>query len=336
MLPREYEKVINKPILAKVANERWETDLLDLSTYNSNRFPMHNINLNHWLILVVVDCFSRKVMARALQNKRDGTINQAFQNICNAEHTFPHILQCDGGSEFKGRLLRNFLNANNIQRIVTAPFTPTSNGLVERINKEIRKKMRSVFIANGNLNWFNFVQNIVDNINDKKTSATKFSPNQLWTQGYHPVDNPQNHHLNDHSNNNEIIEHVQHNLIARANAQLERGRQPHVYVVGDRVRIRMTRFFPPLRRLIKEGRGKTIIVRYTPEIYTVSAVRQAVGGWNTHREQYEVRNHLNHVLNQNGIPMLFYGSELIKIPNNDVPPTTILTSQQANTFLNRV
>ena len=336
VLPREYEKVINKPILAKVANERWEADLLDLSTYDAIHLPMNNINLGRAYILVVVDCFSHKLMARSLRNRQSNTINLAFQNICHVENTLPHILQCDGGPEFSGLVFRNFLVANNIRRIVTAPYTPMSNGLVERANKEIRKKIRSVFIANGNLNWFNSLQSIVDNINEKKNGNTKFSPNKLWSQGYHPVDNPVNHILDDHSNNNEVREYIQHKLLARAQAQLERGRQPQVFIVGDRVRVKMTRFHPALRRLIKEHRGKNIVVRYTPEIYSVSAVRHAVGGWDTHREQYELTDHLNHVLIQNGNPKLFYGSELIKIPANDVPPTTIMTSHQANTLLNRI
>jgi transposase InsO family protein len=330
VLPRQYETKINKPILAKVANERWGIDICDLSNYRD----LPEYNAGNQYILVVVDYFSRKVWARALRTQNGNSVVTALNNICNTSNTSPHIIQSDSGGAFISNPFRNFIQQRNIQLIKTTTYTPNSNGLVERMIQEIRKKIRFGFVRNNDLEWSNHLQDYCNNINSQKSRSTGFTPNQLWSEGYQPINNPIHHQINDLSTPEQIRETTQHRLLSTALRQIQRGRRNAEFFVGDRVRVRMNKLSSALRRLIKEGRQKQIVVKYTPEIYTVINVRNQVGGWDAHNTQYEVRGANGVVLQRNGNPVLFYGNEMILVPANSTEPS--VPSNQRGNELNMV
>jgi hypothetical protein len=150
LVARVPRKLVNKPILTRVPNERWGVDLINMENYTSiqNHFRRY--------ILTVVDYFSGKVFARALRNRNNNAVNPTLSNaindICvNEAQTFPHTIQGDG--EFTAGAFRAWCNANNIEFIKTTSYTPTSNGKVERMNREIRKKIKAGFIRQNNLVW---------------------------------------------------------------------------------------------------------------------------------------------------------------------------------------
>ena len=66
----------------------------------------------------------------------------------------------------------------------TTPYNPTYNGLVERMNRELRKKIRAGFIKDDNLEWSKYLNDYCDNINSQRSSTTGYTPNQLWTPKY--------------------------------------------------------------------------------------------------------------------------------------------------------
>ena len=139
---QSYHKVQNAFILAKTSNERWAMDLIDMRRY-PNMYHMQ-------YILNIVDYFSKKVMARPIRDKTAIEVRNAFQAICLQVNSYPHILVSDNGGEFRGAL-DVFINAHNlvahpnqrIHHIFTTTYSPTSNGLVERLNAELRRKIRS-------------------------------------------------------------------------------------------------------------------------------------------------------------------------------------------------
>jgi hypothetical protein len=56
-----------------------------------------------------------------------------------------------------------FCKDNKIIHRVAQSYKPTTNGLTERMNREIRKKIKADFIRNNNLEWVSKLQTI--NIN---------------------------------------------------------------------------------------------------------------------------------------------------------------------------
>lgn len=54
---------------------------------------------------------------------------------------YPQILQIDRGVEYNNKIIYNFCNVYNIKHILSSPYHPQINGVVEVIHKEIRKNV---------------------------------------------------------------------------------------------------------------------------------------------------------------------------------------------------
>lgn len=267
---------INAPIVASVPNERWGIDLIDMNIYVSVA------NLNRRWIMTVVDYFSGKVWARALPNKSNGgvgnpnTLRNNIQNICAAAGTTPHIIQCD--NEFNMGSFLAWSNLNGIILIPVSAYTPTSNGKVERMNREIRRKIKAGFIRNNDLIWAPRLQSYVDNINNSVSSVSKLTPNQLWTPGYIPNPPgpvPLGIALHDGMNMAARQMYQESNIFRRA---LAATTPVPVYNVNDFVRVKMLTVSTELRRIKENGIGwNRNVVNYTPEIFQIRSVHPHPG-----------------------------------------------------------
>jgi hypothetical protein len=208
----EYTRTVNSPVLAKRPNYKWAIDLIDVGHYHIQGFRY---------ILSVIDVFSKKCWIGVLRHfKSAEEMRNAFIAICIRACVFPQIIMCDNGSEFKAAMknwcrnkknpiLRSAQAKRNLEDtkiyiklsnsdvyvekppiliVNTLSYTPQSNGLVENLNKFIRKLMRDTIVRvagtpdahkwphkNGNM------RNIEDTKNNMVNSVTKFSPNQIWT-----------------------------------------------------------------------------------------------------------------------------------------------------------
>ena len=169
-ISRPYKKVINRPVLARSANERWACDLMEMSRYHfkpkGNQRPNseylidlnnHNQNGRFTHILTVVDFFSKKVWARAMASGEAFVVQYAFQTIIQEAQSIPRILQTDNGVEFTSDVFRRYLQQLGIKHILTKPYASQSNGLIERVNEMIRKKIRDGFVGFTAIHFFSMV-----------------------------------------------------------------------------------------------------------------------------------------------------------------------------------
>ena len=328
------KQTTNAPIVTSVPNERWGIDLIDMSQYVS--VP----NQQKRYIMTVVDYFSGKCWARALANRNNNgaqpTLSNAINHICvNEAHTFPHIIQVD--NEFAMGSFRTWCQNNNVRLIATSPYTPNSNGKVERMNREIRRKIKAGLIRNNDYVWAPRLQTYIDNINNQYNATTKLTPNQLWTQGYNP--HPAGHvvlpvhNLNDGMNMAQRQAYQEANILHRAHAALL---PIHQFNVGDLVRIKMLTVTPLLRDIKEHHQGwNRNVVHYTPEVFRIHGVYNY--GNRPRRTQYSLENlalppqvimnarvNFQQVLPAGGnnfgnAPRLFFYNELTRVPAGHVP-----------------
>ena len=147
-------------------------------------------NSRYIAFLTIVDFFSKKVWAIPNKDLKASSNFEAFMSICRQENTYPQIIQVDNGPAFYGDFKdlmnkHNEENPNNKVKIIyTTPHTPTANGLVERMNRELRKKIGAGFIRHDNLKWVTELNTYCENINNQRSSNTKYTPNQIWTAGF--------------------------------------------------------------------------------------------------------------------------------------------------------
>jgi hypothetical protein len=371
LVSRIPKKAVNRPILTKTPNERWAVDLIDMRAYTPSGVQeeerekplqrgerrrrnrvMTEQDLNHGMkyIFTCVDMFSGKVWARPIPNRMNDepptdTLARALHSIgVEADDTVPHTIQCD--NEFNRGSFERYCRLDcepPIRLIPTTSYTPTSNGRIERVNREIRKKIRAGMIESNSLSWVDRLDDYIENINSQQGLRNHVTPNQLWKPGYHPP--PRNRvepgevpKLSDNVTNEERLQYNRAVIRKRAEKLLAEGRPPPVFHVGDLVRVRLLATSNEMRKLRKNNIGwNKVAVHYTPEIFQVhrvypqSTVRHA---------QYAVTKYpqgdVVMASQRSRIPKKYFGTELIHVPRvNDqtsIDPQTIRRAE----YLNRI
>ena len=139
-------------------------------------------NNGYQQILTVIDYFTKFVWAEALKDRTSETIKNAMIKICDDSNTKPKIIQADNGSEFKGDF-SDWTKENKIDLIKTLSYSPTSNGLIENFNKQLRKMIWEGTIRYNSLNWVNHLNEYTNNHNNHKNTTTKYAPIEIWNEG---------------------------------------------------------------------------------------------------------------------------------------------------------
>jgi hypothetical protein len=253
-ITRPQNHKINKPILSTSPNERWGIDCISMTSYaNSNG----GIDRGMKFILTVVDYFSRKVWLRPLKTQTAFNVRNALINIVAETKTYPKIIQADNGSEF-AKETSMWMEENNITYIKTLSYSPESNGLVEGKNKIVRKILREIMIRNNSRNWTNYLQICAELMNTQKNETTKENPNDIWLEGHQLYWK------------NEAIIRLHKNRIANA----VRNNSTEEYKVGDYVRVKMATLYSSVRKIIKSGDKKLLVVNFSPTLYQIKSVLQ--------------------------------------------------------------
>ena len=88
------------------------------------------------------------------------------------------ILISDCGTEFCNKVIKALADVTGIDRRITSPYNPRTDGLVERANQTITKILRKCAEADHD-NWINWIPFVEYSYNTRKHSITKFSPFEL-------------------------------------------------------------------------------------------------------------------------------------------------------------
>ena len=145
-------------------------------------------NKNYKWILTAIDYFSKKVFAIGLKNKTGETTRDGLEAICESANTYPKIIQSDNGGEFIDKAVKDWATDHNIKMVRTLSYSPQSNGLIENFNNILRKLIREGFIRHNNFNWIDNLDIYIENRNESRHSTTKYTPNQIWTEGLQEIE----------------------------------------------------------------------------------------------------------------------------------------------------
>lgn len=309
------KKSINKPISASFPNHRWACDLIDLTYYAG-----HNKKKKY--ILTVIDYFSKYTFAVGIINKEPKTIIKAFEHIYNNQsHIYPSILQSDNGTEFKNEELKEFCESEGIRQVFNQTHSPTGNSLVENFNKYLRKMINEGFVRLNNLNWVEHLDDYVYNRNHTKHKLIKFIPADVWKPTKERVRKVRmikeilksDEKLNNIEKQNKVLERTKTNV----KNKLERYKDEKINV-GDKVRILLSAIDTKLRKAIKQGNQKKIIVKFSPKVFTIKKI------------VYEDKELMKpkYFINSNEILQSFYYNQLLKV--NDDAETVDITPSELN------
>jgi hypothetical protein len=286
---------IDSPKLSPYPNYKWACDLIDMSIYSKK-------NKGYNYILTVIDHFSKYCFAVGLKNKKPISVKKAFELIYEKNNVLPNLLLSDNGLEFKG-VFSKFCNDNNIKQMFTKSHSPTDNALCENLNKFIRKIIREVFIRTNKLNWIDYLDDVVYNRNHSKQMKIKEYPYKVWTN------------TKQINKDNEIQTNIL-NESKEKNEKLKEKYKEQQFEVNDKVRFYLPVIDSSLRKSIKQGDIKKIVVLWSPTIYKINKVININKSFGT-KKYYIVQNN-----NENETPELissqpFKSNELQLVKDND-------------------
>eukprot|EP01116_Phalansterium_solitarium_P015395 TRINITY_DN339_c0_g1_i2.p1 TRINITY_DN339_c0_g1~~TRINITY_DN339_c0_g1_i2.p1 ORF type:complete len:947 (-),score=63.67 TRINITY_DN339_c0_g1_i2:465-3221(-) len=124
-------------------------------------------------IAVWTDHFSKYAFATPIPSKEAVEVARFVLRIIR-EYGTPEILQSDQGREFNNQLLAELAKAFQIDHRVSSAYHPQTNGITERFNQTLEKKLRSKMVTSND--WDEHVADIVAAYNSTEHASTKVSP----------------------------------------------------------------------------------------------------------------------------------------------------------------
>lgn len=131
--------------------------------------PFHN---KHFLI--IVDAYSRWPELFMVNNTTSATVMRLLRTVF-ATHGLCEVLVSDNGTSFVSNEMKQFLNANNIRHVTTAPYHPATNGLAERMVQTIKDKLRKM----DDLAWDLRIPNLLLGLRATPCTSTNKTPAEL-------------------------------------------------------------------------------------------------------------------------------------------------------------
>ena len=164
-----------KDIAVSISNaplNRMEMDLLDLSNMESE---------GKKFVFVLVDTFSKYVVAVALEDKEEQTVlkavRTALKELKDKYGKAPKSILSDNGSEFVNKKFKAYMKTQGITQIFTKAEREVSHAKqVENFNGYIRRQIAKYDNQFDNPLWTQYLQLLIDNYNKSPSRITKKTP----------------------------------------------------------------------------------------------------------------------------------------------------------------
>ena len=126
-------------------------------------------------VLPIVDLYSRWSEVIPISDTTAPTVARAFYNwICR--YGAPTTIATDQGAQFESRLVTELLSILGINRVRTTSYHPASNGMVERLHRDIKT---SLTCHGNNQEWVSLLPTVMLGLRTRIRLDTDASPADL-------------------------------------------------------------------------------------------------------------------------------------------------------------
>ncbi len=129
-------------------------------------------------VLVLVESFSRVVEAFPTKDQKGETVARILYDQIITRYGTMRTLVSDNGPCFTSDLLKELTKLLNVKQIFTTPYNPTCNSPVERWNRFLKSKLRTMANENQS-NWPDLVRGICMSHNGAPGRAHGYAPFEL-------------------------------------------------------------------------------------------------------------------------------------------------------------
>ena len=157
------------PLPAVMANERWAMDIVTLPTT-----PRGNKH-----VLTFTEYNSRFVEAFAMPDMCAETIARIFVNEICFRYGAPQQLLSDLGANLVSEVMRETCELLKVERIMTAPYRPQTDGLLEKYHSTMCKNL-SMYVNDRHDDWDTLLKGVCYSYNTSVcTESTQYTPYYL-------------------------------------------------------------------------------------------------------------------------------------------------------------
>lgn len=216
--------------------------------------PFSRINKGNKYILFVINCFTKFAYGVPLKDKSAKSVTKAMENLLN--YTKIKHLQTDDGTEYFNKLFKALMKKHNINHYSTNSEKKAT--IIERFNRTIKGMMYKKFSQRGSYIWYDILENLVQDYNNKYHRTIGMKPIQV---------NKKNEKL--------VMNRIKNNTLPK-----QEKVPPMKFKQGDKVRISKN------KRVFTKG----YLPNWTNEIFSVHRVQP------TTPETYLLKDHKGELL----------------------------------------
>jgi len=145
--------------------ERWALDFVG---------PLERTAKGNRYILTAIDYATRWVVCAAVPEADHVTVKRFLYDLM-VDYGSPSEVLTDRGKAFLAKGVQEFMSANKILKLNTAPYHPQTNGMVERMHAMLKSSLTA--LTNGQpLLWDLFLKQALFAIRVRRHAVTKYSP----------------------------------------------------------------------------------------------------------------------------------------------------------------
>ena len=150
----------------------------DLIEYSNSK--MAHANNNYRFILLLIDCFTKKIYARPLKTKKASETAEALDEILSSLPWPIAFFSSDKGGEFdiRNTHIHNILIKKHRVRAFTLSGK-TKAAIAERAIRTLKTRFARYFTESGTTKWITVLDQFVNNYNNSFHSSIGMSPNDV-------------------------------------------------------------------------------------------------------------------------------------------------------------
>lgn len=167
--PKTVGQAPRAPLQPSVTSRPHERVALDIMG------PLPETPLGNRYILVISDSFSKWTEAFPMKNQEARTVAKILAEEWVRRYGTPRTLHSDQGRNFESQLFKELCRLLSIHKTRTSPYSPQSDGMVERFNRTLLS-MLALFVDANHLNWDALLPYVTMAYRSSVHSSTGFSP----------------------------------------------------------------------------------------------------------------------------------------------------------------
>ena len=155
-----------RKIIVNHIDDIFAADLVEMQKFTK-------LNKGYRYLLTCIDIFSKFAWVIPLKDKKGINVKNVLEKIFNKIK--PKFLWTDKGKEFYNKQVQDLLNENNI-KLYSTNNSEIKSAVVERFNRTFKNIMYKKFTENNNTIFYNILDELVNNYNNKYHSTIRMTP----------------------------------------------------------------------------------------------------------------------------------------------------------------